>query len=126
MQRKLPLNIWSGEARALQAIDEKIAQEVKKAVDGGDLRGAASYGKPFPDDRAHDATPEALRMPFKILKDAGFIPAEVALFRERARLREELDACVDADRRAALQEQINAISQKLAIRLETLRDQSRL
>ena len=105
----------------MRTFDEEIAQRLQQAVDSGELRHAASYGKPLPDDPGFDATPEALRMPMKILKDAGAAPPEIAWFHERARLRAAIEATTDADERQALALRRNELEQKIALRLESLR-----
>jgi DnaJ-like protein len=55
----------------MKKFDEEIARRIKEAADSGELSSAESYGKPLPEDPGWEATPEALRMPMKILKDAG-------------------------------------------------------
>ena len=64
--------------------DEEIARHLREAMASGELAGTEGFGKPLPEDAGWEATPEALRMPFKILKNAGFVPPEVELFHERA------------------------------------------
>ena len=71
--------------------DEEIARHLREALASGELAGTEGFGKPFPEDAGWDATPESLRMPFKILKNAGFVPAEVELFHERAALSASLE-----------------------------------
>ena len=60
-------------------------------------------------------------MPFKILKDAGFAPPEVAWFHERAALTQALRAAADDTERAALRARLSELEQKIAVRLEALR-----
>lgn len=103
-------------------LDEEIARKLREAQASGELAAARHYGKPLPDeDEGWSATPEALRMPFKILKDAGYAPPEVALFHERARLRAAVDGCADPAAREALQRRLAELEQSLALRLESLR-----
>jgi hypothetical protein len=54
------------------------------------LRSARDYGKPISFGDGYDETPAELRMAFKVLKDAGIAPPEVAMFRELAELRRRL------------------------------------
>jgi len=105
----------------MPTLDDEIAQRLVEAAASGELQSAESYGKPLRDIEGWDATPESLRMPFKILKDAGFAPPEVALFHERARLREAAARAPDDAERAALQRELVALEQKIALRLESLR-----
>lgn len=103
-------------------LDEEIARKLREAQASGELAAARHYGKPMPEeDEGWSATPEALRMPFKILKDAGYAPPELALFHERARLRAALEAATDPAERRALQQRLSELEQSLALRLESLR-----
>ncbi|MFS8085073.1 MAG: DUF1992 domain-containing protein [Acidobacteriota bacterium] len=105
----------------MRTIDEEIAYRLKEAAASGELSQAKGYGKPFPEDDGWNETPEALRMPFKILKNAGIPPPEIELFRERAALSAALSGCVDDAERRTLRQRLSAIEQALAIRLETMR-----
>jgi hypothetical protein len=105
----------------MPTLDERIAQALKEAAESGELERARGYGKPLPEIPGWDDTPEALRMPFKILKDAGIAPAEVELFHERARLREAIDASGDPPERERLQRELGILEAKIALRLEALR-----
>jgi DnaJ-like protein len=105
----------------MRSLDEEIARSIQEAAASGELSRAKGYGQPTEDDVGWDATPAALRMPMKILKDAGAIPAEIAWFHERARLKGAVEAAADDDSRKALQRQLVEIEQKIALRLEALR-----
>jgi hypothetical protein len=107
-------------------LDEEIARHLKKAAESGELASAKGYGRPLPEIEGWEDTPEALRMPFKILKDAGVVPAEVSWMHERAKLRKDLEEAVDADERARLQKALVEVEQKIALRLEALRMNSAL
>ena len=104
----------------MRTLDEEIALYLQRAAESGELGLAKDYGKPFTKDPGWEATPEALRMPMKILKDAGVAPPEIALFHERARLRASIDAAAP-DERLKLQRQLSELEQVLALRLEALR-----
>lgn len=60
----------------MRTLDEEIARRLQEAADSDELSSAKGYGKPLPEDPAWQATPEALRMPMKMLKDAGATPRE--------------------------------------------------
>jgi hypothetical protein len=102
--------------------DEEIARHLREALASGELAAAEGFGKPFTEDAGY-ATPEALRMPFKILKNAGFVPAEVELFHERAALAAALQRCSVESERVELRRRLNDLEQKIALRLEALRIQ---
>jgi hypothetical protein len=110
----------------MPTLDDEIAKHLQEALASGELRSAKGYGKPLPDVQGWDDTPEALRMPFKILKDAGVAPPEIELFHERARLRQALTQCTDETERAALGQALNEIEVKIALRLGALRASARL
>jgi len=101
--------------------DEEIARHLRQALESGELAGTEGFGKPLPEDAGWNATPESLRMPFKILKNAGFVPAEVEMFRERAALAAPLRACESEEERNQLRRRLSELEQKIALRLEALR-----
>ena len=109
----------------MSSFDEEIACRLKEAADSGELSRAKGYGKPFPEDHGWDATPAALRMPMKILKDAGVAPPEVALFHDRARLRASIQASADSMERARLQLELAELEQRISLRLEMVQIGSR-
>jgi hypothetical protein len=109
-----------------RSLDEEIARHLEEAARSGELAGAKGYGKPLPGIEGWDDTPPPLRMPFKILKDAGVVPAEVAWMRERAELRRRLEEAADEAERARLRKALAELEQKIALRLEALRINSTL
>jgi len=110
----------------MPTLDEQIAKALQEAAASGELASAKGYGKPLPEIAGWDDTPEALRMPFKILKDAGVAPPEIELFHERSRLRETLEACTDAAERERLGKELGILEAKIALRLESLRANAKL
>ncbi|MDT8999026.1 DUF1992 domain-containing protein [Paucibacter sp. APW11] len=106
--------------------DEEIALHLQQALQNGELKQAESFGKPLAEDAGWEATPEGLRMPFKILKNSGYAPPEVDLFKQRAALAAELQLCADEAQRQALRLQLSELEQKLALRMESLRAHARL
>jgi len=105
----------------MRTFDEEIARYLQEAADSGELSRAEGYGKPLPDDPGWNATPEALRMPMKILKDAGAAPPEIEWFHERARLKALIAAAAEPVEQQKLQLQLVDLEQKIALRLEALR-----
>jgi len=101
--------------------DEEIARHLREALASGEVAGTEGFGKPLPEDAGWDATPESLRMPFKILKNAGFVPAEVELFHERAALSASLEECKSEPERTELRRKLSDLEQRVALRLEALR-----
>lgn len=109
----------------MRSIDEEIAHHLREAAASGELSKAQGYGKPMQEDRGWDDTPQALRMPFKILKDAGVVPPEVEMFHQRAALSAALRDCTDPEQRETLRRRLSEFEQKIALRLEALRINSR-
>lgn len=101
--------------------DDEIARHLEAAAATGELAAARGYGKPLEEDEGWEATPDGLRMPFKILKNAGYAPPELALFHERAGLRARLEQASGEAERNALQQQLSDLEQTIALRLESLR-----
>jgi Domain of unknown function (DUF1992) len=105
----------------MRCIDEEIAHHLQEMAESGELSRIEGYGKPIPEDTGWNATPEGLRMPFKILKNSGFYPPEIEMFHERARLVGAVRDCGDDNARRMLQQQLSELEQKIALRLEALR-----
>ena len=101
--------------------DEEIARHLSEALKSGELGAAPSFGKPMREMEGWDDTPPELRLPFKMLKDAGYAPPEIALFHERAKLTAAVEAAKDDAERVRLQRELSELEQKIALRLESLR-----
>jgi hypothetical protein len=106
--------------------DEEIARHLREALASGELAGTAGFGRPLPEDAGWDATPEALRMPFKILKNAGVLPPEIEWLHERAALEQAVAACTTETERSALRGKLSDLQMKIALRLESLRVDGKL
>lgn len=105
----------------MRSLDEEIARKLAEASDAGELAHAEGFGKPLAEDDGWNETPAALRLPFKILKDAGVVPREIEMFRERAELSRQLAECVDLDQQRIIAQRLNDLEQAIALRLEALR-----
>ena len=108
-------------AQRLQLLEDDIGRKLRESEDSGELKAAPSYGKPLDLGDGYDATPAELRMPMKLLKDAGVVPHEVTLMREATELQRQIDVCTDAGALPALQKQLAEMQQNIALRLERLR-----
>ena len=105
----------------IRSIDERIGEQLEAARRSGELQSAESYGRPLSDVDGWFETPAEFRMPFRILRNAGVAPPEIALFHQRAALRRELDTCTSEPRRAELALRLSELEQVIALRLESLR-----
>lgn len=105
----------------MATLDEQIAQSLRDSLASGDLQSAPSWGRPLPLDDGWDETPLELRLPFKLLKDAGYVPHEIVLMRRVAELKRQIAAGGDEAVTAALRRQMADLLQLIALRLERLR-----
>jgi len=107
-------------AQRLQLLDDHIGEALRESERSGELESAPSYGKPLSFGDGYDETPDELKMPYKMLKDSGFVPPEVEVMREITRLQEALENAADDDG-ARHRQRIAELRQHLALRLEKLR-----
>ena len=102
-------------------LEDEIGRKLAEAERSGELRAAKGYGEPLQADAGWEQTPDALRMPFKILKDAGVVPHEVEMLNKRATLRQEIESCSDDAARGELLKNLSVLEQSISLRLEALR-----
>jgi len=105
----------------LQMVDDHIGQSLAASEAKGELRSASNFGKPLDFGDGYAETPEELRMGFKILKDAGFIPPEVHLMREIETLTRKIDSATDENEIFQMKAELAHLRQKLAMRMERLK-----
>lgn len=106
---------------AIRSIDERIAEHLEQARATGELQSAESYGKPLVEMAGYAQTPEEFRLSFKILKNAEVPPPEIALFHQRATLRQQLAQCATEPERVAVMKKLSELEQLIALRLEHMR-----
>ncbi len=104
----------------MPTLDEQIAQSLRDAQRSGELQSVASWGKPLGLDDAYAQTPEAFRMAFKALKDAGFVPPEVEAMQQIAALRTQLAEAPGGANAEAMRQRLAELQQHLALRFEKL------
>lgn len=105
----------------LQVQDDHIGRALAESEASGELRSAPSFGKPLGFGDGYDETPDELKMPMKILKDAGVVPAEVEALQRLAALREAAAAASTPDEAQRLLREASDLQQAIALRLERLR-----
>src|SRR5215831_7563423 len=105
----------------MPTLDERIADHLQASLASGELRAARDWGKPLDFGDGYDETPAELRMPFKVLKNAGVVPHEVTLMRRAAELHARVQAAPDAPGSDALRRELADLRQAIALRLEHLR-----
>jgi hypothetical protein len=116
-----PVRTRAEREAALRSQDDEIGRAIAEAAAAGELKTVAWYGKPIEETPGWDDTPAELRMPFKILKDAGVVPPEIELFHQRARLREAIAALPPGSERDQLKQKLVELEQVISLRLEALR-----
>ena len=106
----------------LRLLEDHIGRSLAESEQNGELRSAPSFGKPLSFGDGYEQTPEPLRMAFKALKDAGYVPPEVELMREIEALRLQLESTAEQDAAVqALRQLLADKRQRLTLRLEGLR-----
>lgn len=76
---------------------DRIAEEkIREAIERGDLNALPGAGKPVPDEEELALVPADLRMAYRVLKNAGYVPEEVRLRREIEDAGRLLELCDDS------------------------------
>lgn len=98
---------------------EKIAERrIKEAIKDGILDNLPGAGKPLAlGDDSH--IPEDLRMAYKVLKNAGFVPPEIALRKEIVRTEDLLEGMEDTKAKYRQIKKLNALIMKLNMARKT-------
>lgn len=105
----------------LQVQEDHIGKAIAESEASGELRSAPSFGKPLGFGDGYDETPDELKMPMKILKDAGVVPPEVEAMQRLAVLREAAASAATPEEAQRLQREASELQQAIALRLERLR-----
>jgi len=105
----------------VSAVDDIIKQWVQRAERSGEIRKLPGFGEPFQFEDGFMETPAELRMAHKILKNAGYVPAEIEMLQRLAALRDQLKVDEDPVRQSELKSKIADLEQKVAIMLDALR-----
>jgi hypothetical protein len=99
---------------ALQIIAERKIEEFFRKDGGPDL--SHWRGKPLPVEDLSNV-PQDLRMAYKVLKNAGYVPEEVALHREIVRTEDLLAHCRDEQVKLRQLKKLSVLKCKLEARL---------
>lgn len=101
----------------LSIIQTIAERKIQQAMAEGTLPDLSHWkNKPLPpDDMAH--VPEELRMAYRLLKNSGFVPEEVAMQREITRLEQLLANCTDEKEKVRQLRKIGCLKTKLECRL---------
>jgi hypothetical protein len=100
---------------------EQIAEErIREAMAAGEFDDLPGRGRPIDLD-GYFATPADIRLGYSLLKSGGFVPEEVELLREIARLEQELPEAQDPGLAASIRRSIEEQRLRLRLMLETFR-----
>lgn len=81
---------------------ERLAErKIEEAMARGEFDRLSCAGKPLPEEDDLPGVTPTLRMAYRILKNAGYVPEEVSLRREIAEVQQLLGQCCDEAERAA-------------------------
>jgi septation ring formation regulator EzrA len=100
------------------SIIETIAErKIQQAMAEGTLPDLSHWkDKPLPpDDMAN--VPADLRMAYRLLKNAGYVPEEVTLHQEITRLEQLLETCTDEKEKVRQLKKISCLKTKLECRM---------
>lgn len=113
------MNAEEKREQRLKLLEDDIGRKLAESAD--ELKLARNYGKPLDFGDGYDETPDELKLPMKMLKDAGYAPPEVALMQEIAALAASLEGRPDDTETRAQRQKLAEMRQQLALRLEKLR-----
>lgn len=82
-----------------------IEQKIREAMEKGEFDNLAGSGEPV-DLSDYFATPEDVRLGYKLLKDAKIVPEELQLRRETEELKAELERCSTEEEKRRIQRTI--------------------
>ncbi|BBA68726.1 DUF1992 domain-containing protein [Geobacter sulfurreducens] len=74
-------------------------RKIQEAMARGELSNLVGAGKPLAMDEDLSGVPAELRMAYRILKNAGFVPPEVELRKEIVSLRELVNSLEESEER---------------------------
>ena len=94
----------------MDAITLIAERKILEAMENGAFDNLPGKGRPIPRDEDAAGVPEDLRMAYKILKNAGFLPPELELRRERLALEDLLRTCPDETERDDLRRRLSHVS----------------
>ena len=101
----------------LSIIQSIAERKIQQAMAEGTLADLSHWkNKPLPpDDMAN--VPADLRMGYRLLKNAGYLPEELALHKEITRLEQLLETCTDEKEKVRQLKKIGCLKTKLECRM---------
>lgn len=97
----------------LSAIEIIAERRIRQAMEEGSLGVTSWQGRPLPlEDESH--IPPDLRMAYKILKNAGYLPPEIEAKKEIRHLEELIEASEDEHTRLRQMKKLKVLTLRLA------------
>ncbi|HEB50270.1 MAG TPA: DUF1992 domain-containing protein [Desulfobulbus sp.] len=107
----------SGVATMMTALNWIAERKIRQAIEEGNMADLSHWkNRPMPEDDMKHVPPE-LRMGYRILKNAGYIPEEVALRREIVNTEELLAHATDEREKYRQLKRLNYLKFKLEMRM---------
>jgi hypothetical protein len=101
----------------LSIIQQIAERKILQAMEEGNLPDLSHWkNKPMPPDDLHQV-PADLRMAYRLLKNAGYVPEEVALQKEITHLEQLLASCTDEKEKVRQLKRISCLRTKLECRM---------
>lgn len=86
----------------MDALERLTEARIQEAIEEGVLDDLPGHGKPLVLEDV-SGVPAELRGAYSVLRNAGCLPEEMELAKERVSLRELIEACTEGDERATLE-----------------------
>lgn len=101
----------------LSIIQTIAERKIQQAMAEGTLADLSHWkNKPLPPDEMANV-PADLRMGYRLLKNAGYLPEELALHKEITRLEQLLETCTDEKEKVRQLKKIGCLKTKLESRM---------
>lgn len=101
----------------LSIIQTIAERKIQQAMAEGTLADLSHWkDKPLPPDNMANV-PDDLRMAYRLLKNAGYVPEEVALHQEITHLEQLLETCTDEKEKVRQVKKIGCLKTKLECRM---------
>lgn len=95
-------------------IDQLVEQRIAEAISRGDFDNLPGAGHPLNLDD-DTLVPEELRLAYRVLKNAGYVPPEIETLREIGDLERCIDALAEGEGRSQALRKLHALRLRLAL-----------
>ena len=99
------------ETMAKPSKDTLVERKIKVAIAQGKFKNLSGHGKPL-NLESYVNVPEAFKITYQMLKNAGYVPEEVQLKKEIEEIKEKLKTCTSQEERESLEKDLNEKSTK--------------